>query len=61
MATIKQIREIARGLCRAVGNDCVMDTDPNRPKCTEKNCYMMRTAKASVMTYPIHWRKILRQ
>jgi hypothetical protein len=40
--------KVAREICRAVTDDCVMDTDPDRPPCTEKNCRMVHIAKAAI-------------
>jgi hypothetical protein len=36
---------IAREICRAVTDDCVMDESPERPPCTKKNCGMIEIAE----------------
>lgn len=42
---VSELREVAQAVCRIATRDCVMDTDPERPLCTEKNCRMMNIAR----------------
>lgn len=41
---MNKVQKIAREICRAACNDCVMDTDRDRRLCTLKNCHMMPIA-----------------
>jgi hypothetical protein len=42
------LRKVAREICRAVTDDCLMDTDPDRPKCTDDNCRMIPIARRAL-------------
>lgn len=46
--------DIARAICRSdeVGASCVMDDHPERPACSDDNCYRFKQARAVVAALP---------
>ena len=44
----KQIREVAKTLCQLASGCCVMALDPDRAKCTEKNCRIYPIARKAL-------------